>query len=531
MHKRIVVVFTAFCLSIGLLIVNMLTLYNSEYTRAASVNSSKTLTVSQTRGNIYDCNMKKLVNIQTEYTAAVKPTAEALAKMSEYLDGDGQRELAEKLSKGYPAMMKISVPYIDCEDISVVKTVRRYSDNQILRHTLGYLDQGGVRGASGLEYSYNDLLSSFKGSLSISYTADAAGRILAGSKGELKYNGYQSKGGIKLTIDERIQRIAEECVEQAQLGECAVVVLEAGTGKIKAMVSKPDFDPYNIGKSMNESNSPLINRALTAYSVGSVFKLVVAAAAVEKGIPESLEYTCTGSYDAQGVIVHCHKLDGHGTLNMSDALALSCNTYFINLANKTGAAAIIDMAERMGIGGEIKLAPSLTCEKGVLPSASDINSPAALANLSFGQGTLMATPLQLAAVYSCVANNGRYYQPFLVEATIDGEGRENQVNSVKAPVKVFDERISKKLTSFLKNSVDNGGGSLAKPSAFTAAGKTATAQTGWYGEDATEYYHAWFCGFYPAENPRYVIAVMKDKGKGGSVDCAPVFKKIADRIG
>ncbi|MCR4925365.1 MAG: penicillin-binding protein 2, partial [Clostridiales bacterium] len=447
-----------------------------------------------------------------------------------YLDFDSLKLLKEKLSEGVPSKAEVSVPYIDCDDVTVLKTYSRYSSNQILAHIIGYMDSGNANGVSGLEKGYNDLLNSFSGKLSVSYLADARGRILSGSKSNIKDENYNSKGGIKLTIDSRIQRIAEECANESNLGECAIVILEANSGKIRAMVSKPDFNPQKVGDIINAENSPLINRALTPYSVGSVFKLVVAAAAVEKGIPVSYEYDCRGEIDVDGVNIHCHKLEGHGTLDMSNALALSCNTYFINLALKVGKEDILGMAEKMGFGKEFALAPEITGESGILPDSADISSQPALANLAFGQGTLMATPLQLAVAYSCVANSGKYYQPFLVESTIDANGNETTVNSVKAPVQVFSKEVSDTLTSFLENSVNNGGGSLAKPTKTTAAGKTATAQTGWYDSDGKEYYHSWFCGFYPSEKPKYIIAIMKEKGKGGSVDCAPVFKKIADKI-
>lgn len=354
------------------------------------------------------------------------------------------------------------------------------------------------------------------------------GRALSGEKPEIIYEDYNNKSGLVLTIDKEIQKIAESCADEAELDKGSIVVLDAKNGKIRAMVSRPNFNPDKIENYLSDENSPLINRSLTEYSVGSVFKLTVCAAALEAGISPDFTNDCTGKTDVDGITFFCHNHSGHGVLDMKKGFALSCNTYFIALAKEIGGEKILETAEKMGFGLPLELSPGFSSDKGVLPEISDIKSSGDLANLAFGQGKLMASPLQIAAAFLSVASNGKYYYPSLIEGFADEVGNIKKINE-KAPVYVFDDKTAKTLKSFLKYSVDYGGGSLAKPKNSTAGGKTATAQTGWY-KNGEEIFHAWFAGYYPAENPEYVIAILKEDGRGGSTDCAPVFRSIAEKI-
>ena len=121
---------------------------------------------------------------------------------------------------------------------------------------------------------------------------------------------------------------------------------------------------------MIDENSPFVNRALSAYSVGSVFKPIVAAAALDSGISENMTVECDGKINVNSRVFNCHKNDGHGVLDMAGATAVSCNEYYITLGLETGAEKIIDLASSLGLGKEMNLADSLICEGGNLPDKS-----------------------------------------------------------------------------------------------------------------------------------------------------------------
>lgn len=527
-YKRIAATYTVMIFILGFLCVNIVTIINSPAAEASQQNNRRALEVSEKRGNIYDCNLNPLVNEEKYYAAAVAPIGESASIMKNYLSGEDYSNLISRLSKGELVLVKTDEKIEDSEGITSLSPYLRYGENQLLAHTIGYLDTGSGKGVSGLEKSYDEYFTENSGTLSVAYYVDAVGRILSGGEDEIIYDGYNNKSGLVLTIDKEIQRIAEECADEGNLDKGSIVILDAENGKIKAMVSRPNFNPNKIEDYLNDENSPLINRSLTEYSVGSVFKLVVCAAALEAGISPNFTHDCTGQIEVDGIVFHCHKLDGHGVLDMKSGFALSCNTYFISLAQKVGKEKILETAEKMGFGTSVDIAHSLSCDAGYLPSLNDIATSGDLANLAFGQGKLMASPVQIAAAFLTVASGGNYCYPTIVEGFAD-ENMNVTHSEQKPPTPVFDEKIVKQLQSFLKYSVDYGGGTLAKPEGSTAGGKTATAQTGWY-KNGVEVYHAWFAGYYPADNPKYVMAILKEEGDGGSTDCAPIFRDIAEKI-
>lgn len=496
---------------------------------AAAPSNRRVILLSEKQGNIYDCNMKKLVNNSESYAAAVAPSEKAAAALGNFLSGEEYTNTIKTLSAGKPVILKINEPIEGITGIKTARITERRGEPFLLTHLIGYTDPAGRKGVAGLEKSWDELLRGNTGRLSAAYHADAAGRPIPGKESEIINEGYDTEAGIILTIDSEIQKIAEECIDSGGIDEGAVVILDAKTGKIRAMASRPNFNPNEIAAYLDDPASPLINRAITEYSVGSVFKLVVCAAALENGISPDFTNTCTGSTDVDGTKIFCHNHSGHGALDMKNGFALSCNPYFIALAKNLGAEKILKTAEKMGFGMTCELSPGLIGDSGYLPSPQDIVSSGDLANLSFGQGGLMATPLQIALAYLTVASGGNYYFPRLLEGVTDEKGNITRRFEAKPPAAVFSREINEKLKYLLQYSVEYGGGSLAKPKNSTAGGKTATAQTGWY-KNGEEIFHAWFSGYFPADEPRYVITILKEEGRGGSVDCAPVFRKIAEGI-
>lgn len=528
MGRRAVYLFFMFSLIMGMTALRLIDINQSEYAQSAQSNNSISLKVSTCRGEIYDCNMKKLVNTQLKYYAAAKPSALAISALKPYLTESKLSKITERMSSGYPVCVEIPVSEINCGDISVISVYSRYSLKQSAVHTIGYLDST-LSGATGIEKSFNNILSGDGRDCTVSFPVDAKGRVLAGGTVTVKNSRITSKRGVVTTIDKDIQSLAEKAMVENRIECGAVVVLNVKTGEIKAIASMPMYDPNNIAAYLNDDDSPFINRALTAYSVGSVFKCVIAAAAIEQGGLEGYEYICNGKTEINGTVFNCHEDKGHGKINLSNAMAHSCNTYFINLAQKIKKARIIEVAEKIGFGEESQLAAGINSAAGNLPDITELDSPAAVANVSFGQGSLLATPLQIAEMTACFANGGRLIKSTLIKSIIDDNGNVIQEKTDAAPEVILPQSTADKVKKLLIYTVESGSGSYGRPEKTTAGAKTATAQSGIYSE-GIELYNTWFTGFFPAENPQYAVTVLRENGKSGSTDCGPVFRQIADGI-
>lgn len=265
--------------------------------------------------------------------------------------------------------------------------------------------------------------------------------------------------------------------------------------------------------------------------MGSVFKPIVAAAALEKGISADQRFTCDVTVDVNGIGFNCHNKSGHGEINMNTAMMRSCNPYFINLALKTGGDNIYETAVKLGLGRSIELAERMKSASGSLPEMSSLKNNAVLANFAFGQGELTATPLQIAAAISVFANGGYYIAPTLIEGVSNNEGTAIEFyGDEPAPYTVISPVTAEIVKQFLVNTVNLGSGISALPIMGGAGGKTGSAQTGVYDEKGVETVHAWFAGFFPAETPKYTVVVINEGMNSGGDYAAPVFREIADRI-
>lgn len=527
MQKRIVILFLILSLSLCVMSLRILSVDAGDYAKTASYSNSKSILITESRGTIYDCNLEPIVNTQDEYAIAVKPTARGLDSVAAYVGSERLSILRDELSKGNPGLVRVPGEVSSGKDIKVVAYKRRYADRQYATHLIGYLDTEG-QGVTGLEKSYNAYLSENTGALRAAFYVDARGRNLGGADIDILDDGYSTQRGVVLSIDLKIQKAIEEAIDQYAWDSGCAVAMDPNTGEIKAMVSRPDYNQYNISESMKAKNSPLVNKALEAYSVGSTFKVIVSAAALEEDMAyEDSLYTCTGVTKAGNQDFSCYEKTVHGEISMQDALTHSCNTYFIDIARKLGATKIVDTAGKLGFGKKFVLADGIVSKSGNLPLATEFDSPASVANLGFGQGKLLATPLQLATAYSAVANGGIYVEPWLFKGYIDDSGNFSQNYNTGNKKRVLTPSTCSRLRALLTVSVEEN--AKAKPEKVTAAGKTATAQTGQY-IGGKEICHSWFAGWYPAENPKLVIVIMKERGNTGSSDCAPVFKNIVDSL-
>lgn len=535
MQKRIVILFFLTVGSLCALTFKIISINAGDYAEVATYNNSKSLQIVESRGTIYDTNLEPMVNVEDEYAVAMKPTSIALSSVEEYVGAERMAILREELAQGLPVLLRVPQRIEGGDDIRVVSYKRRYADEQYATHLIGYIDGDGV-GVSGLEKSYDDYLSEASGSLRAVFYVDALGRNLGGAEIDILEDGYNLTRGVVLTIDMNVQRVIEDTLERYGWESGSAVAMDPNTGEIKAMVSAPDYDPNNVADSLEAEGSPLLNKALQAYSVGSTFKVVVAAAALEEDSAYAeFKRNCSGSVMCGDTEFKCFDGTVHGEQTMKDALVHSCNTYFIELAREIGAKKIIATAEKMGFGKQNLLASGITAKSGSLPDAESVDTLGELANLGFGQGGLLATPVQLATSFASVANGGTYVVPYLFRGYVDDDGDFSETSESRSArsvgtlggTRIISRNTSVTLSSMLASAVAEN--ERIRSEKVTAAGKTATAQTGQF-VDGVEVCHTWFAGWYPADNPELVIVLMKESGVTGVSDCGPVFKNIVDSL-
>lgn len=529
-HRRIIAVYCVIVLLMTTLIYRIYYIDASSYlTAAASNQGGYNLPVATTRGQIYDRNMHTLVNNTYQYVAAVMPTPQAATALLAVSSEEEKPALVEKLSSALPFALTIPDNNIYAHGVDIFRVPDRYGGYQYAPHVIGYLGGDGVSGVSGIERTYDDYLKAAGGKISCGYQSDAAGHIMQGAAMSVNRENEQPSSGVCLTLDRDIQKITQEALAVG-CEKGGVVVMEAATGDILAMASVPYFDQNNIAASLESEDAPFISRAISGYNIGSVFKLVVSSAALEKGISGYRENVCTGSVDVGGVVFRCNNDAVHGVCDMQRALQVSCNSYFITLAQELDPDYLLSFCQNLGFSKSVELADGMTTQAGNLPDSQELKNPAALANFGFGQGSSLATPLQMAGVVSAIVNGGHGVTPRLVRGfTADGAGITSET-SVYAENRVLSEDTAEHMRQLMAGVVSNGSGRTAKPVTGGAGGKTSSAQTGQYDENGKEIVHAWFVGFYPEEEPKYSIAVFVEGGESGEHVAAPIFKNIADGI-
>lgn len=528
MRKKAVFVCSMMFVFFAAVAVRIVSLNYGNYTSVSLSNSYKTIEVSKIRGTVFDRNLKPFTNCSVIYTAAAKPTVTALQQLTPLLDSETCSTVYEQMQKGKPVTVDIPCMINESDSIRVVEHYSPRSEDLLAQHIIGYTDSSG-NGVSGIEKAFNALLESSTKSIGVRFNVDAYGKIMLGKEIQVYNNKFNQKSGIVLTLDKDIQKIAENAADELLIDKGAVVISEVENGAIRACVSRPLYDPDKLEESISSPDSPFINRAFMSYSVGSAFKPVIAAAALEQGQNLSVTNNCTGATTINSVTFRCHEENGHGYINLTEAITYSCNTFFIDLALKCKKSKLIETAKNFGFGSTLQFAPGLSASGGNLPSADELDSKAAVANLSFGQGALLATPVQLAAVMACFANGGIYIEPYLIEGTVNADfGFTPYVKEISSK-RVISKKTADAICACLENVVINGTGKRAKSDLITCAGKTATAQTGKSDSDG-EIYNSWFVGYFPAKKPKYAVAVLKEDGGEGAVSCAPVFKQICETM-
>ncbi|MBR2639263.1 MAG: penicillin-binding protein 2 [Oscillospiraceae bacterium] len=524
MKKRMVSFFCVFLVIMGALILRVGKISGEGISKnAAALQSRRTLELSKTRAGIFDRNLEPLVNKNQKRRILVFPDILDLSVIGDFFDRDS---LAEVFSKKEPSVLDTGGKIVEGAGIYNFSFPERYSENSLAVHVVGYMNGG--KGVFGIEKSFEDFLSENGSKTTVSYYADGTGKLLSGEEILLDEEKVFEKSGVVLTLDSKIQKITEKALSKG-VEKGAAVVMDVKNGEILACASFPEFEQDKIADYLDAENSPFINRAFSAYSVGSTWKIVVAAAALESGILPEKTFECTGKIEVEGKIYKCHWENGHGEIDMEKALEISCNPYFINLALETGGEKILETAKNLGFGSSVDFGENFSAAGGNLPLEEELSAKTVLASFAFGQGKLLATPVQLGVLASAVANGGKAVTPKIVLGTYDKNGIWSETPDYAANP-VMSEKTAEILRKMMINVVEKGSGANAKPKNGSAGGKTASAQTGQFDENGSEIIHAWFIGFYPAEKPEFAVAVFAEGMDSGGDFAAPVFKSICDGI-
>ncbi len=497
---------------------------------AAAQQSSYKLKIASMRGNIYDCNKRPLVGKAEETYIAVTPELNTMAVLSQLLNEEEQKLALEKMKGGKPFTMPLTdEKHLIAKGVSTFRVPRRYSsgNGNLAPHIIGYLD-GDRQGVCGIEKAFNDYLNSATGNIFVRYKVDALNRRIPGESAAIENTMYKCSKGVVLTLDENIQQIAQSAAEK-YIKKGAIIVAEVPTCEIRACVSMPTFSQTDVASVLEDVDSPLLNRALLPYNIGSVFKLVTAAAILESDLDSREIYHCTGRCAVDEHEFHCFNNKPHGDVDLEQALALSCNTYFIEKALSLGGEKLRELSRRLGLEKAIELAPELTSKAGMLPTKESLSNERILANFSFGQGKLLVTPIQIAALLNTIASGGLYCEPKLVVGLVNENLSFVQKTAKPNLTRVLTKECADSLLKAMEASVEYGTSAKGKPEEGRAAAKTGTAQTGIKIDDRPVI-QAWYAGFYPSDKPKYVIVVLAEDAKGGGDSCGPAFKRIVEDV-
>lgn len=524
--RRVLALYSALLLAFFLLVCRLYWLARNEaYAARARAQSQVTLSLPTPRGGFYDCQGRPLTGLHQTWQAVCIPGQDSYGRLYRYADPRQQALLYQQRNVRRPFLAEIRQDLSD-QGVSCFRVAQRYGPAPLACHLLGYLDGEG-RGVSGLEAALEEVLSAPDARDEIQCQVDARGRLRPGTAARRQRT--PGGAGVRLTLSRPVQRTVEAVAGEMISSGC-VLVLDVATAKVRASVSLPGFDPNDVAASLEQPGSPLVNRVLQPYAVGSVFKPVAAAAALEAG-QEGLLYDCPGCQVVDGQVFHCASGIAHGPVDLTAGLQKSCNGYFIRLGQQLGAGAVREMAEALGFGTAVPLAGSLRSAAGQLPSQEELRSSGQFANFCFGQGTLLAAPVQVAGMMNAIAAGGIYRTPCFVECTLDEvTGRELETLTHRRPRRVMSARSAQRLAEMLAAAVEEGTGQEAAPRQGAAAGKTGTAQTGQFTPEGQELKNLWFAGFWPAQAPRYTVVVLQDAQLDPAHSSAAVFARVCEAL-
>ena len=385
--------------------------------------------------------------------------------------------------------------------------VRSYPYGRILAPVTGY--QTERYGSVGVEQAAGQALSGV--------TADAAhaGPLRTLLRADAGYD-------VRLTVDAELSEAAWNALGTRR---GAVIVMDAATGAVRAMVSSPSFDPAAVEKHWDEltarADSPLLNRAAQGlYPPGSTFKTLIADAALEAGVTNPDEvFTCTGELAiGSDYVLHESHGEVHGKLHLADALRESCNVTFATLALRLGASGLSSAFERFGIGTELA-DPELPMAAAHVPEMKWLGD-GEIAQTGIGQGALLVTPLQMALVADAFANGGKMMQPYLIAQVLTAQGTPLYEASPTVWRTATTAQRAAVIDGYMADVVAAGTGTAAEVAGVRVTGKTGTA------ENASGTDHAWFIGSAERGGQKIVMAVIVEEGGFGGRAAAGIARAV-----
>lgn len=545
----------------------------SKYRELAEENRVKREILPAARGMIFDRNGTLLVESRPSFAVSLVPsrikdegkTLERLASLLGLNEGDLKLELeeAKKRSRREPVrvlkdvgMDVVSIVEEHCTGLTGVEVetipLRRYAFGSSAGHLLGYLGeirdtelerlqdrgyrQGDFVGRTGVEEQYEGILRGQDGVQFIE--VDSQGREV-GPIESMQPVLPRPGRNLFLTIDIQLQRLGEQLLS-GRSG--AVVALKPRTGEILALVSSPPIDPNLLSGRITsrqwkalvgDRSYPLWNRAIMGgYPPGSTFKPVTAAAALDSGLvtPESRLTPCVGGWRFGNRVFRCWSAGGHGSLTMIPAIVQSCDVFFYQLGARLTLRRLSAVARGCGLGQKTGI--DVPQEgSGLIPTpdwydrrlGSGKWTEGASVNMSIGQGEVLTTPLQMAAMFGGFADGGLVHQPHVFLRAEDVQGVPVQTWLDKS----WNLRISSSTVGVLRKGlwgvVNAGGtGAIARIEGIAVAGKTGTAQNP-HGND-----HSWFVAYAPDGDPKIAVAVIVENAGHGSTVAAPIARALIE---
>jgi penicillin-binding protein 2 len=571
-------------------------LETEHYSEIARENVTKTLPLRATRGIVRDIEGRVIVTNRPSYDVYVTPsrlrdgdvarleslmglTAEGRAELEQRLTDVPERRFTHQIRfftdisrEALAALETHEQDFMDDRGHTaidvVVSPVRTYPFRSLGAHAIGYLNElrpeelaelrgagyhlGDLVGRTGIERAWESLLRGRRGYRRVLVDEDVEidPALLEGDRPEI----VEPVPGrdLSLTLDMELMRIVERAFRGRPSG--AAVVVDVHTGAVRALFSKPSYDPeaFTSGLSRDEYAElrddpfrPLIDKTIyETYFPASTFKPFAALAALEAGLIDPADHVdCTGSYTlGRGRPAHCTGV--HGEMDMRDAMVRSCNVYFYALAAQIGIDPLAHMAQDFGLGRRCGIGINSEAS-GFIPTREWYDSRHAwqgglALNTAIGQGDTRVTLMQLTMAYAAIANGGTLYVPQLVQSVTapDGTVLEEFEPRVRRRVHVDPAHLAFVIDSLYGVVNDEAGTAhearLAHPGDIAVAGKTGTAQLGGRilsDEEATRAAyarraHAWFAGFAPATDPELAIVVIVEHGGGGGRYAAPIAIQI-----
>lgn len=512
------------------------------YARLASDQRERIITFAPRRGTIFDRTGQTLALSVEMQTVFADPSlvedphreARALAPILDIDAGELTRKLRgtrpgsqfEYLQRQVPPDIARKIKALELPGIAMKPEAKRiYPNGALASHVLGFVNGFDQKGASGIELEYEDILQGRPGRMVLE--EDPAGRALPQT--EFTYERPHPGRALYLSLDKDLQYFSEltldEAVKRYDADAGTAIVMRPGTGEILALANAPDFDPNAPGKSQPETWR---NRAVTdMYEPGSAYKIVTTSAALEEDVvtprtsfvvPDAFNYSDRVFNDS-----HSHPTE---KMTVAEIIQQSSNVGTIKIGLELGGEKLDYYVRRFGFGARTGLDfPGES--KGIVIDRSDW-SGSTIATIPIGQG-IAVTPLQMAAAYSTIANEGVWTEPKLLYATMDDAGK---VKSSSSPAtrRIVSRQTATQVARILEGVVEKGTGIAAQIPGYRVAGKTGTAQkplpTGGYGNS----YVGSFAGFAPARDPQIVVIVVLDEPSpiwGGST-AAPTFRTIAE---